>query len=172
MDPQLPISSPNSTKFRILGILIILVVLIFGLATLNFFKVIDLRALKNSLSRNKDSLEQQSVQKLTIDLQTLPISLSILKNPVVYQWSGSVEGNISDKKSDSITISKNNSSIIIPIIPGPNGTKFASQSGTISKQLSVEEVRLGDYVRGAFFVSTVDKNKIMGSYFSIVQPTK
>lgn len=154
-------STPNPTKFRLLLIILALVALFLVAVALNYFKIIKLSKLQQIFS-----------QKQSEDLDNLPVALDILKNPAVYQWSGAVEGNVTEKKIDSITISKNNHSITISVIPGPNGTNFASQSGTVLKQLSVGDVKIGDYIRGAFFVSPVDKNKIMGSYFSIVQPTK
>lgn len=171
MEPQLPVVSPNAFKFRLLGILLVLIILLFIFAALNYFKILDFQIIKSNLFPNRSS-EQQSIQKLTNDLQSLPVSLSLLKNPVVYQWRGSVEGNIVEKSSTSITISKNNNLITLPVKVGPNGTKFASPSGTLVKQLSVDEVRLGDYVRGDFFVSPLNKNKPFGAFFQIVQPTK
>lgn len=103
-----------------------------------------------------------------------PIALDILKNPAIYQWTGSVEGTVEAGDNTSITIvTKNNHSITIPIDSSPNGTKFYSNKpGKDSKaqSLTINDMRIGSKVRGDFFIIPGKKNEMRAGSFVIIEP--
>ena len=113
----------------------------------------------------------------TITQAELPIGLSLLKNPIVYQWRGSVEGTLVAKNGNSFTLEDNKGNsitILLNIYPGPPQltTPFFDLTkpptpGEPPQPISIDDVAIGSSLRGSFFV--VDKNKILGSSFEITK---
>lgn len=113
----------------------------------------------------------------TLNESQSPIAFDILKNPMVYEWRGSVEGVVTAKDDHSITISDNqNHKLTIPVIPSTDaiyGTKFYKRE-TKNKidqfiYISHKDISLGSKVRGDFFVAAREKDKIIGSSFEIIE---
>lgn len=124
---------------------------------------------------------QQSTQvpsEPTIKESESPVAFDILKNPLVYEWRGSVTGKLTAKDDKSITLSDDNgNSIVIPITPSSEkvvGTQFykrgtnKTQYGTISYM----DIPIGTLLRGDFFVAKNEKNRIIGSSFTVVDIVK
>ena len=117
----------------------------------------------------------------TITQAELPIGLSLLKNPIVYQWRGSVEGQLVAKDNQSITIEDDKgNSIVIPLGSVPDGPAVETPFFDLTQPptspgpatpIPLEEVPLGSHLIGEFFVVPVgsDKSRIIGSSFQIVK---
>lgn len=107
--------------------------------------------------------------------EEFPIAVDILKNPMVYEWRGSVEGTVTKKDDKSIILEKDGKSITVTIDLNPNytGTKFFTGRGVNknekAKTLSIDEIRIGSYLRGDFFVFPHKKNEMMGSSFMVIE---
>lgn len=167
--PQPQSFIPSNIKYRPYIKFILLIILAILLAVLVALGI-------NYFLPSKDSLTtQQTPTQLTseptIKESELPIGLSILKNPAVYQWNGSVEGTLVAKDARSITI-KDKSGATITIVVDPEGTRFFSQT-SISRPIGeqyvpLEKIPLGAHLRGSFFVipKEGDKNRIVGSSFT------
>lgn len=110
----------------------------------------------------------------SIKEEDLPITLNILKNPAIYQWTGSIEGTLTDKDDTSLTITtKDNHSITIPLDLNPNGTKFYNnkpEKDLKAKSLTLEDIRIGSKIRGDFFIIPNKKNEIHAGSFIILEP--
>ena len=111
-------------------------------------------------------------------IDSLPIGLAILQNPIVNQWSGAVEGTLTAKDANSITIS-DQAGHTIRIAVDQSGTKFFSET-SIGKPMgpeqyiSHEDIPIGGKVRGSFFIipKDGDKNRIIGSFFTYLDKSQ
>lgn len=124
----------------------------------------------------------------TIAEEELPIGISLLKNPIISQWQGTVKGKLVAKKEDSITIEdKVGNRITIPLRVSDSGekpkflasgvdlgsstTRFSEViSGDISatpsaRFVDLEEVPLNVDVQAEFYVRGDDKDEILGIDF-------
>lgn len=107
----------------------------------------------------------------------LPIGISLLKNPVVDQWQGGVEGSLVTKDETSITLSNKGTIITIPLYAPPSKEKMAifndlrlAKPGKNMGIIDLKDIPLGTYLRGSFFTipSPDDKNKIVGGLFTVM----
>lgn len=115
-------------------------------------------------------LPQQSSQN--ISAADLSIAINLLKNPIIYQWRGAVEGKLTAKDDKSITLSDDQGhSITIEVTTGSTGTKFSSQSaisqGKLRESVNHLNIPLGTFLRGDFFVIPPKGNQIIGGSFLI-----
>lgn len=104
-----------------------------------------------------------------IDESNLPISLSLLTNPIVYEWRGSIKGKMTVKDEHTFAlIDDKGNSITITDLP-PNGgvfkTIFLNKSDKPSRPLSLRDIPLGSVLRGEFFVFKDGPNTPVGSLF-------
>lgn len=116
-----------------------------------------------------------SSQKMVSE-DELPVGIDLLKNPIVNQWRGGVEGTLIAKDEKSITLANKGAEITIPLYT-PLGkqrmTKFnnlkLAKLGENIGEIDLEEIPLGTYLRGDFFVIPWpnDKYKIVGSLFTV-----
>lgn len=112
--------------------------------------------------------------KNTLEEENSPIALDILQNPLVYEWRGSVEGILVAKDEKSITLEKDNQKITISVDLNPDytGTKFYSNKPTKdlkAPSLKLEDIPIGSYLRGDFFVFNHQKNEMVGSSFTVIE---
>lgn len=111
----------------------------------------------------------------TVQEENLPIALDILKNPMVYEWWGAIEGVLVTWDQQSFTLEKDGKQIRIwlDLTPNTTGTKFFYQEetklGPKAKDTKIEEIPIGSYLRGDAFIHKADKNKIVGSSFVILK---
>lgn len=108
-----------------------------------------------------------------VDEEKLPIGLTLLQNPVVYQWRGSVEGKLIGKDEHTFTLEdKNGYKIDITDIT-PTGevfkTIFAKRSNGIFIEVSLKDIPVGTILRGDFWVFKGGKNTSIGGRFEIVE---
>ncbi|MDP3998113.1 MAG: hypothetical protein Q8P89_00660 [bacterium] len=106
--------------------------------------------------------------KPTIDESKLPISWSLLTNPIVYEWRGGVKGKLISKNEHDFTLvdEQGNSITITDKMPSGNVFKpmFFDKSN-ISKQISLTDIPLGSILLGDFFIFKGSPNTLVGSSF-------
>lgn len=112
----------------------------------------------------------------------LPIATSLLTNPIVSQWRGSVEGVLTAKDENSITIAdEEGNSLTVPlkVSDSKNMTLFydrtseASASADPRMPVELDLIKVGSYLRGDFFVvGGEDNSRIVGSSFTAIDQPK
>lgn len=145
--------------FLIAGILAYTLILA---ALVNFVTV---KTQKQPLSSSQTQTQPRA------SVENLPIGLEILTHPMVYQWKGSVEGLLTEKTTNTITLTKDGNKLTIPV--DPKGTVFFdSRTGKTdkgTKPTTLDNIPIGSYLRGEFYTAPIpgDKNKIAGSLFTV-----
>lgn len=104
-----------------------------------------------------------------IDESKLPISLSLLANPIVYEWRGSIRGKITSKDEHIFTLTdEKGSSIQITDLP-PYGsvfkTLFFNRVNDKEERTFLKDIPLGSILRGDFFIFKGGPNTPVGSVF-------
>lgn len=167
MDENTPTTSPLITQSQlpiyrnkfVIVFLIIFFEILYTFVLLNISKPTP----QNPISQIKPA----SPSKQIISEDELPIGIDLLKNPIVYQWRGSVEGTLIAKDEESITLSSKGAKITIPLYApsGKRRTPFNNSKG----EVDLKDIPLGTNLRGDFFVIPWpnDKNKIVGSLFTV-----
>lgn len=139
-----------------------------------FLAVVLLLAVVFILDPGNFNLPSSVVQRLAsnqIKESDLPISIDLLKNPMVYEWRGDIEGTLIAKDETSLTLSNKGSTLKIPILYPP-ATKpmtlffnaAAIKPDTKNPGVPLSEVPVGSFLQGDFFV--VNKNQIVGGSFT------
>lgn len=97
----------------------------------------------------------------------LPVGIPLLKDPMIYQWRGSVEGTLTSKTTNKITLSKDAHTIDIPVVKATDF--FGPVKNNTREKITLAQIPIGSYLRGEFFAFPWegDKNAIKGSYFSV-----
>lgn len=176
-DGNIAAPQPEKKPFYKNKLLIILAVIflqvIYTFILLNISKI-------NSKSQDTEQTVSAPSEKM-ISGDELPIGLSLLKNPIIDQWRGGIEGVLIAKDEKSITLSNKikNSEITIPLnAPRSEGDKPMTVFHSLklanagkNSQVELKDIPVGTYLRGDFFVIPWpdDKNKIVGSSFTIVE---
>lgn len=105
----------------------------------------------------------------------LPIRLDLLQNPLIYEWRGSVRGELISKEEEWITLQdKDRNTLIVPlrsasgqpimttffaVKPEPSGPED-------SRQVELEEIPLGITLIGDIFAGMDgDRNRVVGGSF-------
>lgn len=106
----------------------------------------------------------------------LPIALYLLKNKIVTQWRGYIEGTLIAKDEQAITIKDDKgNSLIIPNRVNPedkmNTLFFDPDVYKTSKKgyVTLDDIPLQSQLRGDFFVIPGLKNRIVGGSFTVVK---
>lgn len=119
--------------------------------------------------------QPQTAEKTQIPDSELPVDPVIFKNPIIYQWSGSVEGTLVAKSDDSITIKDDKgNSIEIPLKKPPaekTGTIFfdLTKGPKTAKIIPFKDVLVDSRLRGNFYVIPGNTNMIVGGSFEIIE---
>lgn len=127
---------------------------------------------KTPQQASKDTEVPQSQKAVE---EKIPIGISLLENPIIYQWSGSVDGTLTDKTADSITIAKDGNTITIPVVkasqffglpqPVPNS------NATKRENITLNDLTIGTRLRGDFFAFPWEgKGVIKAGTLVIVDP--
>lgn len=105
----------------------------------------------------------------TVTQEELPISLSLLKNPIIHQWRGLVKGTLVAKDEDSITIKdEQGNSLNIPLrVPPAEKDNALFFDGTT--EISLSDIPIGTKLAGDFFTVPGFEDRIVGGSFSIVK---
>lgn len=104
------------------------------------------------------------------DYSNLPISFSLLKNPMVNQWRGAVKGKLKAKDENAITLEDDKGNSLTIPIKASEPEKIASQFFIISKTGSAKESKIADFplgvsITGDFFVVPGTNDEIFGAQF-------
>lgn len=169
----------NKTPFPFIRFIIPIIFLLVGIAI-----GLSINRILPSFGKTAPQQTQTNPQKesgysgsiLQITEKDSPISIELLKNPIINQWRGAVEGTMSAKTAASLTISNSKgNSITIPtkvLSKEAPMTKFfdynSSKSGK-SAAIDLKDIPLGSILRGDFFVIPGNSNQIVGSSFTIVK---
>jgi hypothetical protein len=89
----------------------------------------------------KDNISPKNLQTL------LPLPLEILTNSIVYDWQGSVEGDVTDKNDQNSTLSIKKKNAVITVKIVKNLTSFTDVTSTTPKVISFSDLKLNDFVR-------------------------
>ena len=167
--PQPTVSPQAASASKMKPLPIVLKVLFLVIYTLVLFFLFNLYQTRNQKQIVPPALK--SAQKMVSEDQ-LPFGWLIMQNPIVYQWRGSVEGLMTEKTKDTITLIKDGMKIVIPVDPKETAF-FDPRTGKTSKGIkstTVDNIPLKSYLRGEFYVTPIagDKNKIAGASFEIV----
>lgn len=161
---ELPSVVLNETKNKFKLILFALPILLIGFIAgfsvdRYFFKTgIKIPTITQSLPQN-------------IDESKLPISLPLLLNPIVYEWRGSVQGKLAEKKEGSFTLTIQNGPSIIIFDKLPSGEVFKQvfyeKTSSSWKEIPLKDIPIGSNLLGDFFIFKGAKNTPVGSSFKV-----
>lgn len=132
--PENPLS--NFPKPLLIGALILI------LATVAFVSYF-----LGSTTKSQPVSEEQ--KEAMIKEADLPLPASILQNPLIYEWKGSVEGVLIAKTDTNITLGKNGKRITITVLK--NYTKFYRLPS--SQELSLADIPLNSSLRGDIIIT-------------------
>lgn len=162
--PSTPLIQPKTPlpgKLIILGCLAIVAIIFFSL---NYFKIIK--------SKTTPAPAPQIPPERTIKESESPVAFSVLQNPIVYEWRGSVSGTLTAKTDTSITLTDKGNSITISVDPNPGGTQFLQKDPVKKDQgisIALKDIPIGSKLRGDFWVFPHSKDKGIGSSFFVEQ---
>lgn len=118
---------------------------------------------------------QIATSSASIKEEDLPIALDILKNPMVYEWRGSVEGTLVTKDEKSISLMNDKSQTIRILVDlSPTGTKFfylpkgPNKTKSVDNYVKLDDIPLGSKLTGEFWVFLDRKNEMKGGSFTII----
>lgn len=165
--PIVPIKSPFNPFNKTLFIYLMVLLVGFFLGFVSWYIV---PFGKPSILPQKTTVSVPiSSPKPTNDESKLFISLSLLTNPIVYQWHGSVEGKMTKKDEHTFTLvdEKGNNITITDLLP--NGdvfkTMFLNKDDRQGKPISLKDIPVGSIIRGGFFIFKGYPNIPIGSEF-------
>ncbi len=102
-----------------------------------------------------------------------PISTSLLTNPIIYEWQGSIEGKLVKVNPDSYVIQDNKGNNITIFYKTPSGgiwkTLFFNQTTAGAKLITINQIPIGTTLRGSILILKGGPSTPIGSSFSIVK---
>lgn len=153
--PKNPLS--NLPKPLIIGALI-LILTILAFVSFRFFG-----------STGKPQIVSDKQKEPMVKEADLPLPVSTLQNPLIYEWQGSVEGVLVEKNDKNFTLEKNDKRITISI--KKSYTAFYKQGATGSAKLTIKDVPEGATVRGTVWLALKGKLALTGVVDDIVGGT-
>jgi hypothetical protein len=155
--------------FALLGVLVIILILVGEL--FYYFKLKEER--KTAEEKQAVELFKEELLKEKLTEEELPIGLDLLKNPIVYEWRGSVEGTLIEKDEHSFVLrdTAGNSITITDITPSGEifKTIFYKLTAEGSAESSLKEIPIGTKLRGEFWIMQGGKSTPVGGSFEIVE---
>lgn len=152
----------NKSKLIFLALFVLLLGFLLGFGVNRFLFS---KKTQTSISTITQSLPQN------IDESKLPISLPLLQNPMVYEWRGSVQGKLTDKKEHFFTLTDENGRSITITDITPTGEIFKAvyyeKTKLKWKEISLNDIPIGSILLGDFFIFKNGKNTPVGSLFKI-----
>lgn len=120
-------------------------------------------------STNKSQPVSDKQTESVVKVADLPLPISTLQNPLIYEWQGSVEGVLVEKNDQNFTLEKDAKRITISI--KKDYTAFYKQGATGSAKLTIKDVPEGATVRGIIWLALKDKLALTGVTDDIVGGT-
>ncbi len=103
----------------------------------------------------------------------LPISISLLTNPIVYEWRGSIEGKLVKVNTDSYTIQDEKGNKIILYFKTTSTGKvdpiFVKLVGKEYKNIKLNDVPIGTTLRGEFYIYNGQSDTPVGTSFEVIK---
>lgn len=178
--------TPWSGLFKT-SVIIPLITLFLGFS-LGFYAISIFPVNNTPTSSSQKEFTLSSVpSKPTIDESKLPISLSLLTNPIVGRWRGYVQGKLTKKDERTLNLvdfqgnpikreghtftladDKGNSIIITDITPSGDkfNTIFYDVSNKKKEEASLSAVPIGSYLSGDFWIFKGGPNTPVGGMFT------
>lgn len=107
-----------------------------------------------------------------VERSELPLPMSVLQNPAIYEWWGAVEGYVIAKQGDVFTV-EDEAGNLIEVYNWGSTTQFVAQFG--NERIPYAQVPVGAHVRGSVIATPVGSlphsgavGDIVGSVFYIV----
>ncbi|MDP3955593.1 MAG: hypothetical protein Q8Q15_04515 [bacterium] len=163
---ELPLVAANNTRNKSGLIFFALLMLLLGfLLGFGADRLLLTKKPQNFISTIAQPLPQN------IDESKLPVSLSLLQNPIVYEWRGSVKGKVIAKEPYSFTLEDDKKNRITITDRTPSGglfrTAFLKKTASTWEETSSSAVSVGSNLTGDFFIFKGGKNTPIGSSFNI-----
>lgn len=134
----------------------------------------------NNLIIKQKPLKEHTTQtktEPTIEMSKLPIDVSILTNPMVYEWRGTIRGKLTTKKDENtftLVDDKGHSITITSMIPkrGRWDTRFIKkitnpQGSPSAKIVTLKDIPLGSSLVGDFWIFRDHPDIPIGSILNI-----
>lgn len=128
-----------------------------------------------SLGSSKSQPASDQQKEPVVKEAELPLPVSTLQNPIIYEWQGSVEGKLVAKTDQNFTLEKEGNKLNITI--KENYTYFRKEGALGTPTLTISDVPIGAYVRGIVWLAAKDKvvltetaGDIVGGVFSFSSP--
>lgn len=108
-----------------------------------------------------------------IDESKLPISLSLLTNPVIYEWHGSVKGKLTKKEEHNFTLTddQGHSVTITDLLATGDkwNTLFFDKASKYTKEIPYSTIPLGSFIEGEFSIFKGGPNAPVGTMFTFAK---
>lgn len=170
--PQEPIViKTEKQNFNILSILLPLFTLLVGIGLgLLVSRIIFPTPLKPT---QKSAITPQITKA---DLP-LPVSSNLLKNPIIYEWRGTITGKLIAKDEHTLTLTddKGNEITITDLLPNGTGTfktmylKYLKKTGSRPAELALKDIPLGTTLRGDIIIFKNFPNTPVANVFTIME---
>lgn len=153
--PPQPQIGNNRPKIARISVLFALLTLILGLA-LGFGA--------NRVLTKSNSLAQSQAIRGQVE-QKLPASIEILQNPLITEWTGHVQGQLTEKKADSFTLENKGSKLTIDIHKLFTGFYSATDSSKITPDnITYGQIPIGSYLQGNITIEPKNTAGLGGKY--------
>lgn len=134
---------------------IIVIVFIFALIPIFLFI--------QSKNQNPTELITPSITPNPTEIEeNLPVDKSVLKEPMIYQWKGSVEGKLISKTENTFTLEKNGRQIVIKTLD--NYSEFTKIP--LGKNIVLKDIPLQANLIGTVLIT--EKKNIIAEMFTWV----
>lgn len=108
-----------------------------------------------------------------VKAEELPIGTALLKNPLVYEWRGSIEGKLVEKDEHTFIVEDGKGNRITITDITPSGVVFKTIFERKTKEgfvkTSLKEIPIGTKLRGDFWIMKGGKNTPVGGSFEIIE---
>ena len=103
-------------------------------------------------------ISEESGEKVVRE-KDLPISSSIIQNPLIIDWRIGVSGVLVEKTDTTFTLEKENRQITISLLKGSQ-TQFSRFKEGVSEDVLLEDIPLGTSLRGTALLIPQDSGEI------------
>lgn len=151
--------------------LIKIIFLCIGISILSFILGFITKSITTPATPQKISSPVVTKPTPTIDESKLPISLSLLTNPVIYQWRGDVKGKLTKKEEHNFTITNDQGQSITITDLLATGDKwntlfFDKSNYRLENKIPLSAIPLGSFLTGEFYIFKGGPNTPVGSMFA------
>lgn len=174
MSQEKPVVTTTSDSILSSKLLIYALILLVGIL-IGYFSYSMLPFGKSTVVSTPQSLNTtpSNPSQPSITEDKSPVSISLLTNPIVYEWRGSITGKLTTVNPDSYVIKddKGNSITLFYKTPSmdPWKTVFLQSDGKEWKDTTLGAISIGSTLRGDFFIFKDSPNTPVGNSFQVVK---